>query len=119
MTTVRQLLEADPVVTAERINYRRITSELVRTWQLQTSLVCRVPGLRGHDAQILVACDVPHAEALAKMSPETLLAEVNRFVATSEGKRVIRSAKSPDLQEVTNWIEWSKQSRELGIRVPA
>ena len=117
VTTVQQLLELDPTTAAKKIGYRRITAELIKTWQLQTTLVCRVPGLRGHDAQILVACDVPTAEALAKMSADSLLTEVTRFCKTAEGKRVIRSSKAPDLDEVTRWIQWAQQSRSLTLAV--
>ena len=113
-TTVADLLELDPNDAAVRINYRRITPEFIRDWQLQTTLVCRIPNLRGHDAQILVACEIPTAELLAKMEPETLLAQVQQFVTTAEGKRVLRSAKAPDLAEVTSWIRWAQRARAVG-----
>jgi energy-coupling factor transporter ATP-binding protein EcfA2 len=116
ITTVAELLELDPEDAAARINYRRITPELIQSWQLQTSLVCRVPNLRGHDAQILVACNVPKAEQLAKMDPEALVGQVKQYVRTAEGKRVLRSAKAPDLSEVSAWIRWAKSARELVLR---
>lgn len=115
ITTVAELLELDPHEGAERINYRRITPDLIRSWQLQTALVCRVPNLRGHDAQILVACDVPGPEQLARMDPEALTAQVKQFVRTAEGKRVLRSAKAPDSTEVAAWIRWAQSARELSL----
>ncbi len=113
VTTIAELLDLDPSDAAARIAYRRITAEMIRSWQLQTTLVCRVPNLRGHDAQILVACEVPGPEQLAKMEPETLVAQVKRFVRTAEGKRVLRSAKEPDLGEVSGWIRWAQNARPL------
>ncbi|MCA9153103.1 MAG: DUF4332 domain-containing protein, partial [Planctomycetales bacterium] len=78
-----------------------------------TMLVCRVPNLRGHDAQILEACHVPTPEHLAKMDPKALFAEVKRFIESPEGKRVLRSAKAPDFEEVESWIRWARSAREL------
>jgi len=113
VTTVADLLALDAKDAAERINYRRISEELIKTWQLQTRLVCRVPNLRGHDAQILVACDVPEAGQLAKMDAEALYAQVRKFCRMAEGKRIIRSSKAPDLDEVTSWIRWAQSARKL------
>ena len=54
--TVQDLLDFDPDQAAEQLKARHITAEVIRDWQDQAKLVCRVPQLRGHDAQILVAC---------------------------------------------------------------
>ena len=93
VTSVAELLELDPADARKRINYGRITADLIRSWQLQTALVCRVPNLRGHDAQLLVACEVPGPEQLAKMEADTLFAQVKKLLGTAEGKRILRSAK--------------------------
>ena len=111
--TISELLDVDSASAAQQIGYRRINADLIRDWQLQTTLVCRIPNLRGHDAQILVACDVTTVEALAEMEVDTLLGQVTEFLTTSEGKRVLRNAKSPDLEEVSNWVRWAASSREL------
>jgi energy-coupling factor transporter ATP-binding protein EcfA2/predicted flap endonuclease-1-like 5' DNA nuclease len=111
VTTVAELLELDPTDAAARINYNRINAELIRTWQRQTSLVCRVPNLRGHDAQLLVACNVPTPEALAKLDAAALLAQIEQLLETAEGKRILRGAKAPDQQEVSAWIRWAKHAR--------
>jgi hypothetical protein len=113
VTSVAELLELDPADAATRINYRRITADLIRSWQLQTLLVCRVPNLRGHDAQLLVASEVPGPEQLAKMDAGTLFAQISELLETPEGKRILRSAKAPDEQEVAAWIRWAKSARQL------
>ena len=68
---------------------------------------------RGHDAQILVACDVKDPQTLAAMNPNDLFALVLPFTQTSEGERIIRSGKKPDLAEITDWIEWASHARDL------
>ena len=43
-----------------------------------------------------------------------ILSLVDEFAKTEEAKFIIRSESSaPDLEEVTNWIEWSRQHRSL------
>ena len=111
--TIADLLSSDPVKTAEEIDYRRITAELVATWQRQAQLVCRVPNLRGHDAQMLVACGVDSAESLARSTADSLLEAVTRFIRTSEGKRVLRNGRAPDATEVHSWIRWASHARTL------
>ena len=104
------------VFTTDEFNRRNqgVTSaESIRQWQDQARLVCRVPELRGHDAQVLVACGLRDPESIAQLSPQALFAIVGPFVATKDGQRLLRSAKSPDLAEVTDWITWAQQARAL------
>lgn len=111
--TVDDLLSARPDEAAEELGHKRIKGDTIREWQDQARLVCRIPGLRGHDAQILVALDVRSPEQLAAYRPADLFAEVAPFVETSEGERIIRNGRKPDFEEVTFWIDCAKQSREL------
>jgi hypothetical protein len=110
---VADLLRADSDEVAARLNERRFTPETILRWQLQAQLVCRVPNLRSHDAQILVACGVEDPEKLATLDAGNFLQQVTRFVETKEGQRILRSAKRPDLAEVTAWIQWSENARQL------
>ncbi len=110
---VADLLRADPDEVAARLNERRITRETILRWQLQAQLVCRVPNLRSHDAQILVACGVEDPEKLATLDAGNFFQQVTRFVETKEGQRILRNAKRPDLAEVTAWIQWSENARPL------
>lgn len=111
--TVAQLLDANPEWIATQLDDRRISIDDVTQWQLQAQLVCRIPNLRGHDAQILVACGVEDPTTLASLQPSTFLKQVSRYVNSKEGQRIIRNSKKPDLAEVTAWIEWSESARQL------
>lgn len=113
IVTVGDLLAANPDQVAAAVKMRHITATVVRAWQDQANLVCRVPVLRGHDAQILVACGYRTPEAISEAEPAPMLAKVTPFVQSSEGKRVLRNGKSPDLAEVTQWIESARNSLPL------
>ncbi|MCA9225020.1 MAG: DUF4332 domain-containing protein [Planctomycetales bacterium] len=82
-------------------------------WQLQSALVCRVPELRGHDSQILVACGVTEPEQLANYDPRDLWAIVAPFIDTKAGQRIVRGGRAPDLDEVTQWIHFANHARQL------
>jgi predicted flap endonuclease-1-like 5' DNA nuclease len=109
--TVAQLLAADPSGIAARLDNRRVAAETVRQWQRQAALASRIPGLRGHDAQILVACGITQPEELAVAAADALWAQVAPFSETNEGKRIIRNGPSPDLDEVRDWIHWASLAR--------
>jgi DNA repair exonuclease SbcCD ATPase subunit len=111
--TVADFLSADAETMAAQLDRSRVTAETVRAWQQQTTLACRIPWLRGHDAQILVACGIEDVESLAAMDADELWKTVRPFVATKQCKRIIRNGKAPDLEEVQDWIQWARNARLL------
>jgi len=111
--TVADFLKQTAESMATKINYKRITAELVRQWQHQARLVCRIPNLRGHDAQLLVACGVTEPEELSTMQPKSLFDVIGPFSDTKEGLKIIRNGKKPDLAEITDWISWAEDTRSL------
>ena len=113
VVTVDDLLNADAADIAESLNHRRIETDTVIQWQQQTTLVCRVPMLRGHDAQFLVAAGVTTAEDLAKCEAAELFELVDAVAQSTEGKRIARGGALPDLVEVSQWIECATQHRPL------
>ncbi len=106
---VDDFLNANPDEVANHLNTRWITPELVTAWQQQSRLMCTVPGLRGHDAQILSGVGIESKLDLAEMNAEELLPLVNEFVGSSEGIRILRSSKPPDLEEVSQWVSGARQ----------
>jgi nucleotidyltransferase/DNA polymerase involved in DNA repair len=111
--TIEDLLSMAPDRLAEKLNHRRITTSVIQQWQAQSRLMCQIPELRGHDAQILVACRITTPENLASAKPAELFAVVEPFSRTKEGERIIRNGRKPDLAEVTEWIQWAANARSM------
>jgi hypothetical protein len=111
--TVFDLLRINTVQAAEKLNRSNVTSAVIKDLQAQALLVCRVPELRGHDAQFLVGCGVRTAEQLANCEASTLLVDVQKFVGTPLGQRFLRNGKVPDLDEVKGWIASAHDARSL------
>lgn len=111
--TVEQFLNANAESIANRLETRRVDSTVIRAWQDQAKLVCRVPNLRGHDAQLLVACKIVSPEELARAHAATLLSQVSSVAQSTEGQRILRGSQAPDLAEVNDWIKWAGNSRAL------
>lgn len=111
--TVADFLRQTAESMETRLKYKRLSADVLRTWQHQTRLVCRIPNLRGHDAQLLVACGVTEPDELAAMQPRVLFDVIGPFSDTKEGLKIIRSGKKPDLAEVTDWINWAEHTRSL------
>ena len=113
---VTDLLAGDPHDLADRLDTRWIVPEIVRDWQDQAALMCRVPNLHGHDVQILVAVGVTDPADLPGLTAEDLLGLTEPLVNTSEGSRILRGSSPPDLAEVTDWIAWARQARPMPRR---
>ena len=111
--TIDDFLKQTAESMATKINYKRITAEVIRQWQHQARLVCRVPNLRGHDAQLLVACGITEPEDLADRQPQALFGIVEPFAKSKDGLKIIRGGKQPDLEEIENWIRWARETRSL------
>jgi energy-coupling factor transporter ATP-binding protein EcfA2 len=111
--SVRDFLNASAQTVANQLTDKRITPGTILDWQRQAMMVCRIPNLRGHDAQMLVACGVTTPEQLLTMDATDLHASVSAFASSKAGQRVLRGAAGADLDEVKHWIAWSQQSRTL------
>lgn len=111
--TIADFLQANVADLAARLNLPRVKSETLREWQAQTTLTCRVPELRGHDAQILVACGVETVEQLATLRPDELWRIVGPFTRTNECKRLVRNGTLPTEQEIATWCESARLARTL------
>ncbi len=107
ISTVKDLLDCEPEETAKQLRVRHIDAEEIEDWQDQAALVCSIPNIRGHDAQILVASGFATADDVRTASVGEVLAAAISFASTREGKRVLRSSSPPDKDEVEDWIEWA------------
>ena len=97
----------------DQLDQRWITEDLFLNWQRQSTLMLRVPGLRGHDAQLLVEIGVTRPEELQNADEAGLLQQLTELAETGGGKRILRSSPPPDLAEVRRWIQFASEARIL------
>jgi hypothetical protein len=112
MQTVEEFLNADPETTASKLAVRHISPDVIREWQAQSKLMVDVPGLRGHDAQLLVAANVETSHQLRNSNAASLLEAVTAISSTALGKSILREGSAPDLEEVNSWIEAAHQTSQ-------
>ncbi|MEM7767703.1 MAG: DUF4332 domain-containing protein [Pseudomonadota bacterium] len=106
--TVEDLLIMDAHEIADALQHSHIGADTVQDWQDQAMLMLTVPGLRVHDAQILVGAGVRSAEALADASVRDLMRAATTFLENPETDRLVRAGDTPDDKEVANWIDLAK-----------
>lgn len=111
--SVADLLACDPKSTAEELDHRRVTAEVVRAWQQQARLVCRIPELRGYSAKLLVACGLTEPTQIAGADPKKLAATIAAYCETNEGERILRGSKAPDLAKIKQWVRHAALHRSL------
>jgi len=110
--TVGEFLDAPAAAIVRRLDKQWITTHVITDWQAQTLLMCQVAGLLSRDVQMLVGVDIRTAESLAVAEATTLVAMMNRYATTSEGRRALRGASPADVFHVEQWIaSASKTSR--------
>ncbi len=101
---ISEFMNSDVNELAARFNSRQFSKDVLRDWQDQSRLMLTVPGLRGHDAQLLVAAEIRNRDDLARADAEQLLYSLDTIVESSEGRRILRDSAPPDLAEVRSWI---------------
>lgn len=111
--TVEELLDANADDATDQLDQRWITIEVFRKWQQQSTMMCRIPGLRGHDAQLLVEVGIQRPEQLQRADADELFSIIQDLSATPKGKRILRGSTAPDLAEIQYWLELSSKSRAL------
>ncbi len=118
ITTVADLLAADPETLARRLDRPRITATTVRLWQTHTRLLCTIPGVTLADAQVLAAAGFGPLHTLAGATVDAILDRVDDVLATDEGSRFSRAAAylTPDRLEA--WIASAGEAVRRGA-VPA
>ncbi|HAY79770.1 MAG TPA: hypothetical protein DCY79_08190 [Planctomycetaceae bacterium] len=117
---IGDLLRIVPSDLAARLSHTEITANMIRVWQAETLLCCRVPNLRPYDARILVACGITDPDELSKIHPSGLLDRVEAFANTKHGRDIIHSGSAYELSRLTDWIrsargargKWSRWSRD-------
>lgn len=106
--TVGQLLDQPADAIAAKLNQKHLDATTIRGWQQQARFVCEVPKLRGHDAQLLVACSVGTRSDLAEKNADDLYRAVTAFAQSPPGQRILRDSAPPDWNEVLEWITAAK-----------
>lgn len=102
--TVGQLLDQPADAIAARLKQKHLDTATIRDWQQQSQLMCDIPKLRGHDAQLLVACEIGSRAELAASPVAELFRAVDTFAQSPAGQRILRDSAAPDLAEVQEWI---------------
>ncbi|MAN45434.1 MAG: DUF4332 domain-containing protein [Alphaproteobacteria bacterium] len=108
ITTVGDLLDCDLEETVFLLDVAYIDVDRLNDWKDQTILMMEVPGLRVHDAQILVGAGIRNRAELADAPARTLFMLASEFLQTPEGDRVIRDDDYLAEEEVNGWIEMAK-----------
>lgn len=108
--TVAEFLTSDPAKLAARLADRRINDTLLDEWQCQARLVMEVAGLRGTHAQLLTGAGYRTTGAIAAADQVKLAADVLRFGASPEGRRVLRDGEPPDVEKIKGWVDLARSA---------
>jgi len=104
ISTIGDLLAAQPEATAKALGVRHITAADIAAWQAQTRLVMALPALSATAAQLLQGAGYDTVEAIAAAEPDRLAADILQYAATGAGERILRTGAPPDLESIKRWV---------------
>jgi predicted flap endonuclease-1-like 5' DNA nuclease len=110
--TVGDLLAGDAASMAASLKASHITPRTIGDWQDQARLMIGAPGLNATAAQILTACQVRSAAALAGSDADALAQMVSAYCASDAGQRLLRGAAGPKPEAIAAWIDAAKTAPE-------
>ncbi|MBY0587526.1 DUF4332 domain-containing protein [bacterium] len=112
VTTVGDLLQGDPAPLASKLSLKHVSAETIEEWQDQARLVCQIPELRGHDAQILVGSGYRGRSQVAAANIEQITRDVTRFLESPLAQRTLRQPTMPERAEMQRWIRHAEQLQQ-------
>ena len=104
INTVAELLRADALDLSTQLNTNWISQQVIKDWQDQAKLVCEIAGLRGGNAQVLVAAGIKTSRAVARMKAGELHALLSLYCQTKAGQNLRACESMPDQEKVERWI---------------
>lgn len=119
IASVGDLLAADPLDLATRLDARGIGEGQVRDWQDQARLLCEIAGLPARFAPPLVAVGIRTRRAVADMSAGEIRALLVLFCQTEPGQKLHGCQALPTIEEVQTWVAAAKAGRNGGAIVAA
>jgi hypothetical protein len=106
--TIGDLIDADPQAIAAMLAQRWCNAQTVIDWQAMAQLAIDVQAVGEQDAQILIACGIRDAAALAGEDARALQDRLEDFLASDAGKRIVRSGHAPKSAKIDAWIAGAK-----------
>lgn len=108
--TIGDLLDADPAALTAMMAQKWVTQETIADWKAMAQLAIDVGAVGEQDAQILVGAGIRDKQALAGKDARALQDQVADFIASDEGKRLMRGNGGPKPEKVEGWIEAAKKT---------
>ena len=109
--TVADFLSHDARDMAQLLDNKHFDQMTLEEWQAQARLVMSVPGLRGGHAQLLTGSGYLDAHAIALADPVAFSADILKFAASSDGKRILRDAAPPDIEKIKSWVDAARLAK--------
>ena len=106
---IGDLIACDSEEIAFELDARHIDEPTLEEWKAQARLMMDVPGLRVHDAQILVGAGIRSAEDLANASATRIFHASMGFLKSNQASSYLREHELEE-SEVNDWIEMANEA---------
>lgn len=104
ITTVAELITADPRSLAEKIRAKRDKIKHLQT----TAQLLMIPGITENDAELLEEAGITSRKELASQEPIQLSQELERIAKAYIEQRRLTESEKPTIEEIVSWIRHAK-----------
>ncbi|MEO1292341.1 MAG: DUF4332 domain-containing protein [Pseudomonadota bacterium] len=105
VSSVKDLLDADPRDLSERLNARWITAEVIARWQDQARWLTLVPRLKQADAVLLVESGYRREGDLSELTPADVLATLQATAKRQDDAWLVRRGERLSLADTRALLE--------------
>ncbi|MCG8448238.1 MAG: DUF4332 domain-containing protein, partial [Pirellulales bacterium] len=110
--SVGDLLAADPAEIARQLCQPDIQCDTVQLWQSHMGLMCHVPELTLHDAQLLTIAGIFSPEQLMDVDLEALSESIEKSLATERGRRYAPLRHRYSRSQLSRWRQGARRCRQ-------
>jgi len=110
--TVTQFIALDAQQVVHQCAPCSLDPKTIQQWQIQLRLVCSIPNLGSHAAQILVGCGFTSAAEIADATSAEMTSLLEDFRQSNEGSHLLQSGPFPDTTLIRDWIRGASKARQ-------
>ena len=117
LVTAGDLATCDPQEIRKEFKLSGRSAGRIKRYRRIVRLSASVPNMMPRDAQLLVAIHRRSVRAIALEDPAVLHRDIERFLVSSLGRRMLRGRRIPGGRRVREWVSHCKLHQQIDVNL--
>ena len=113
--TAGDLAVADPIELAVKMGLPIKASNTLKRYRRAIRFATEIAGLMPRDALLLTGIHRASARAIALDSPQAILRDLERFVLSSRGQRLLGNRRLPSMRRIKAWVTFCQDLERVNL----